>query len=196
MLSEQLEAGLNGAKKCDLDLNLRILGRHNAYNAAAACALALALGAPVGALQPGLAAYQGVPGRLCATGFGQVTLIDDAYNASFDAVKAGLEVLSTGRGLRIFIFGDMGELGSEALRLHELVGEYAKNCCDLLLCKGRLSAGTAAAFGRGAQHFDADNELIAAVLPYLKQECTILVKGSHSMHMDRIAAALAQTGDA
>ncbi|MDD6319093.1 MAG: UDP-N-acetylmuramoyl-tripeptide--D-alanyl-D-alanine ligase [Succinatimonas hippei] len=178
------------------DAALPLLGAHNAMNAAAACALALITGAPYENLKPGL--LQGAPmrGRLFMQTHGDLSLIDDAYNASFNAVIAALDVLSNAQGQRIMVFGDMGELGSEALNLHRQVGEHARGRCDLFLCAGPLAKATADAYGDGAEHFGSVDELILRVEKLVSsggKKC-FLVKGSHAMGMDRVNDAVRRAG--
>ena len=181
----------------EFDVKLPLLGAHNAMNAAAACALALKGGADISSLKEGLMSYKPMAGRLCVKQFNGFTLIDDAYNASFNSVIAALDVLSQGQGRRIFIFGDMGELGIEAQSLHEQVGTHAKNCVDELWCLGSLSRYTCQAFGDKAVHFDSHEELIKAALDIVSssQYASFLVKGSHAMHMDLVNNALIKSGE-
>ena len=178
------------------DASLPLLGAHNALNAAAACALALVTGAPFEALRPGLEHGAPMKGRLFLQSHGDVSLIDDAYNASYNAVIAALDVLSGIPGRRIMAFGDMGELGAEALELHAKVGEHARGRCDAFLCAGPLAKAAADAFGPGAEHFDSVEALAsrAAALAAEPGRKCFLVKGSHAMGMDRVNEAVRRAG--
>ncbi len=177
--------------------SLPLLGSHNAMNAAAACALALCAGAKHACLKQGLEKYQPMQGRLCVKHFGSFTLIDDAYNASFNAVLAAADVLSGCHGHKVMILGDMGELGTEAASLHIKAGEYAKGRTDELWCLGELTKQTCAAFGHGAKHFDSHEDLIkeACELALSDLHACFLVKGSHAMHMDLVNQALIKLGE-
>ncbi len=185
------------AQGYEFAVKLPLLGAHNALNAAAACALALKAGAEVSMLKDGLLSYRPMAGRLCVKKFAGFTLIDDAYNASFNSVIAALDVLAQGEGRRVFIFGDMGELGSEAIALHEKVGAHAKLCVDELWCLGRLSEHSCKAFGAKAVHFESHETLIKAALELASSNtyASFLVKGSHAMHMDLINNALIKSGE-
>ncbi|MGN0908292.1 MAG: Mur ligase family protein, partial [Succinivibrio sp.] len=178
------------------EASLPLLGAHNAMNAAAACALALITGAPFGALKEGLSSTAPMKGRLFMQQHGDISLIDDAYNASYNAVIAALDVLQGAQGKRIMAFGDMGELGSEARQLHARVGEHARGRCDVFLCAGPLAAAAAEAFGPGAEHFDSvgDLSLRAAALAAEPGRKCFLVKGSHAMGMDRVNEAIRRAG--
>lgn len=185
------------AQGYEFSVTLPLLGAHNAMNAAAACALALKAGADVSMLKDGLLSYKPMAGRLCVKKFSGFTLIDDAYNASFNSVIAALDVLSQCEGRRVFIFGDMGELGSEAVSLHEKVGVHARHCVDELWCLGSLSEHTCKAFGAGAVHFASHEELIKVALDLASSSsyASFLVKGSHAMHMDLVNNALIKSGE-
>ena len=66
------------------------------------------------------------PGRLrLIEGIRNSTIIDDTYNASVASTKAALDLLGSYSGYRIFVLGDMGELGADARAYHEEIGEHA-----------------------------------------------------------------------
>ena len=65
------------------------------------------------------------------------------YNASPESMAAGLDLLVAlpGASARSAVLGEMGEMGDEAPRLHELVGAYAAaKHLDLLVCVGGENA--------------------------------------------------------
>ncbi|HEX5129094.1 MAG TPA: UDP-N-acetylmuramoyl-tripeptide--D-alanyl-D-alanine ligase [Usitatibacter sp.] len=173
---------------------LQVAGEHNVRNALAACAVAHALEIPPRAMQAGLAAFAGVPGRLQRRpmrdgGF----VIDDTYNANPESMKAAIRVLAAQAGRRIFVMGDMGELGAGARELHAEVGDFARaNGIEALLALGPDSASAAEAFGTGARHFDSVEKLLEAARAEAGAGATVLVKGSRFMKMERVADALAQ----
>jgi UDP-N-acetylmuramoyl-tripeptide--D-alanyl-D-alanine ligase len=178
-------------------VQLQVAGEHNARNALAACAAAYALEVPLHAMQAGLAAFEGVPGRLQRRGApGGGVVIDDTYNANPESMKAAVRVLAAEAGRRVFVMGDMGELGSSARDLHAEVGAFARSQgVDALLALGTDSAAAAAAFGEGGQHFFDAQVLLEAARAEAARGATILVKGSRFMKMERVADALAQGGD-
>jgi UDP-N-acetylmuramoyl-tripeptide--D-alanyl-D-alanine ligase len=86
----------------------------------------------------------------------------------------------------------MGELGADAPRLHEELGEYARNAgVDQLLTLGEHAALAARAFGSGGQHFTRMEELVSALRAALGKNVTVLVKGSRFMKMERVVDAIA-----
>jgi len=177
-------------------VTLQVPGEHNAMNAIAACAAAYALEVPPLAMQAGLAAYAGTPGRLERRRTeGGALVIDDTYNANPDSMKAAIRVLAEQAGRRVLVVGDMGELGDAAPQLHAEVGAYAKESgIDALVAMGPLSGHAVLAFGGGARHFEAIDEVIAAAQAESLSGATVLVKGSRAMRMERVADALAPGG--
>ena len=173
---------------------LQVAGDHNLRNAAAACAAAHALEIPLDAIRDALAGFTGVPGRLqrrrAKEGGGWV--IDDSYNANPESMKAAIDVLAAEPGRRVFVMGDMGEMGDQSDALHAEVGAHARaRHLDALLALGQASRRAAESFGAGAQAFDEVEPLIAAARRESLAGATVLVKGSRFMKMERVADALA-----
>lgn len=175
-----------------IHISLQVAGLHNARNALAAATCALALGIGSEAISAGLAAFTGVSGRLQRKpGKNGALLIDDTYNANPESVRAAVEVLSREAGKKILVLGDMGELGEQGPALHMQIGEQAKTAgVDVLYTLGKLSAGAARQFGKGARHFTQIEELLAEVEKLLAPGVTVLVKGSRFMQMERVAERL------
>ena len=74
---------------------------------------------------------------------------------------------------------------------HRAIGACAlKYGVKQLYCYGKETAATAQAFGTNAYFYDDQTQLIAALKPRLTPEVTVLVKGSNSMKMNNIVAAL------
>jgi UDP-N-acetylmuramoyl-tripeptide--D-alanyl-D-alanine ligase len=177
-------------------VTLQVAGEHNARNAIAAAAAAFALEIPPHAIQQGLNGFAGVPGRqqrrVSAQG---AAVIDDTYNANPDSMKAAARVLALAPGRKVFVMGDMGELGDDNAALHAEVGAFAKECgVDRLLALGEASREAVRAFGPGAEHFASLEALMATVRSEDQAGTTILVKGSRFMQMERVAETLAPGG--
>jgi UDP-N-acetylmuramoyl-tripeptide--D-alanyl-D-alanine ligase len=170
-------------------------GVHNVRNALAAAAAAVALDVPLATIAAGLARYSGVKGRLQKkNASGGALVIDDTYNANPESSRAAIDVLAQSQGRRIFVFGDMGELGADAPRLHAEVGTHAKAAgIDRLIAFGDHAAEAARAFGAGATHHESLDALLDEVRSLLGPGVTVLVKGSRFMRMERVVAALCGT---
>ena len=157
-----------------------------------------AAGASLRAVDEGLRSFAPVKGRLqvkkAANGS---TLIDDTYNANPDSVRAAIDVLAGRVGIKMLVLGDMGEVGDQGPAFHREVGAYARERgIDHLLALGELSVATVAAFGEGAEHFNAIEPLIERGRKLLDATPCVLVKGSRFMRMERVVEGLAMGADA
>lgn len=176
-----------------VSFQLPILGVHNVYNALAASATAVALGIENPFIAQGLANFGGVHGRLeYKQGLNDAMLIDDTYNANPDSMKAAIHVLAHLNTTRIFVMGDMGELGEDAVAMHAAVGAYAReHHVHHFITLGENSQHASKAFGSAAQHFTEVELLAKHVKTLMKHGVTVLVKGSRFMKMERVVKLLA-----
>lgn len=174
------------------EVELHVPGVHNIYNALAAAAATAALGLNKTLITAGLENFRGVEGRMQKKlGLHHAVLIDDTYNANPASVRAALAVLATTTGKKIFVLGDMGELGESAVDLHRAIGRDARKAgLDQLLTLGELSAYAAEEFGKGARHFNSLDELLNVVESQLAEDVTVLIKGSRFMQMERVVRQL------
>jgi len=104
-------------------LPLQLEGRHNARNLLLAVAVADQLGVSRKALQAMQVTVPG--GRNRRLQQGGLTLLDETYNASPEAVLAALELLAAQPGRRFAVLGTMLELGDRSLELHQEVAARA-----------------------------------------------------------------------
>lgn len=176
---------------------LPLAGQHNVLNALAAAAAAVAAGADLKAVQAGLANSHNVPGRLRAINLACGAVIyDDSYNANPDSVSAAINFLQTLHGESLLVLGDMGELGSDAEKLHTGVGELARQSgVQLLFCVGELSRSTAQGFGDRARWFASLNDLQEALVPELQSGRNVLIKASRFMGLDQLVRNIATDVD-
>jgi UDP-N-acetylmuramoyl-tripeptide--D-alanyl-D-alanine ligase len=179
-------------------LRLQVAGRHNAKNALAATACALAAGVSLGFVVAGLQAFEPVKGRCkphrLAPLLGRTearTLIDDSYNANPDSVRAAIALLAELPGPRWLLLGDMGEVGDQGPAFHAEAGALARAAgIESLWCAGDLSRHAADAYGPGARHFTGVAEMLAAFGETPTVFASALVKGSRFMKMEQVVAAL------
>ncbi|MBM6703333.1 UDP-N-acetylmuramoyl-tripeptide--D-alanyl-D-alanine ligase [Sutterella massiliensis] len=194
----------------DFTLRLAIAGEHNRHNAVAAAAAALALGVDEASIVAGLEAFEALAGRgrRLFSKKRPVILIDDAYNANPDSVLASMAMLAaepTAADRRVFILGDMGEIGADALERHAEMGERAKALgIGRFWTVGALSEAAAHAYGEGAKHFPTREALLAALdellaaLPGEGDEgpaARVVVKASHAAGLEKAVEALAERLD-
>jgi len=172
---------------------LQVPGEHNARNALAAATAALAVHVPLETIEHALESFGGVAGRLQRKqALSGATLIDDTYNANPASMHAALEVLAQATGTRIFVLGDMGELGEDAAQFHREIGIAARELgVEHLYALGELSRQAVAEFGKGAAHFDDVDGLLAVLKDGMDVQTTVLIKGSRFMKMERVVQACA-----
>ena len=114
------------------------------------------------------------------------TLIDDTYNANPESVKRSIDVLSEFSGRKIFIFGDMFELGRFRKKLHVDIGSYAKNSkIDILITFGELSKFASSGFQKKSYNFYDEEQLKEFIANFIKKNDIVLIKGSRGMKMER-----------
>lgn len=172
----------------EADIELPVAGQHNVRNALAAAAAAIAMGANLQDIAAGLQCFAGVKGRLQRKrGINGALVIDDTYNANPVSVKAAIDVLSARAGDKLLVLGDMGELGGDAAEMHAEIGAYAKQSgVRALYVMGELAHEMAKAFGVGALHFETPAALCQVLEKSMHEGCTVLVKGSRFMRMERV----------
>ena len=174
-------------------IQLPVAGKHNVSNACGASALALAGGVKLAEIARGLANFSNIKGRLqLKHGLRNATVLDDTYNANPDSMKAALDVLAKLPAPRIFIMGDMGELGEdEAPKMHEEIGIYAKNLgIEMAYFVGENSVQAAEKFGADGLWFVDKDPLILSLVHDLPENASVLVKGSRFMKMEEVVEAL------
>ena len=129
----------------------------------------------------------------CASGD---TLYDDSYNANPVSVVAAAKFLAAQPGDSWLVLADMAELGDDAAELHAAVGSDLKNVgIKYLVATGELSRHTVDAFGEGGLWFASQDRLIEMLKTSLDGNSNVLVKGSRSMGMERVVAALQNGSD-
>ena len=174
------------------NVRLSLAGRHNVQNALAAAAAAHAVGVDVQGIAAGLGRMRPVKGRLeVKLAAGGAHLIDDSYNANPSSLDAGLDVLAAQPGERWLVLGDMAELGAASDEAHLRAGHAARSAgVSRLFAVGSLTVDAVRTFGDGAEWFADGDALAARVAGMLRQNVTVLVKGSRVNRLERVVAAL------
>lgn len=167
------------------------VGIHNVYNALSAMCVGKKLGFSLKEAAEGVADFEAEGMRQKITNAGGAVFIEDCYNANPDSMMASLDALATIKKTRSFaILGDMLELGSFSEEAHRKVGEKAAQTgCDFVLTFGTLSeniARAAAEKGCNAKSFDDKEKIAEFICENLKDEDTLLFKGSRGMKMEEI----------
>jgi UDP-N-acetylmuramyl pentapeptide synthase len=178
-------------------VTLALAGRHNVGNALAAAAAGVALGLPLADVARGLASVRPVAGRCVWKRAGEVSILDDTYNASPVSVRAALDTVAAHRRGRrlIVVLGDMLELGAITDDAHREVGrQVAALPADELIGVGRaMQLAVEAAREAGlaeARHLTTFEDTVAHLLKRVVAGDVVLVKGSRGMRMERVVDAL------
>jgi len=173
-------------------LQLQAVGRHAAYNAAAALAVGFALGCGIRAMKTALEGVRSYDRRMQIRRARGITVINDTYNANPDSVLAAMDLLTQLKvtGSRFAVLGDMLELGKVSAQEHDAIGAaLAAAGIPYVLTFGRRAKAistAAAGVARHAAHFTDKAALCAALDALLDEGDAVLVKGSRSMHMEEV----------
>ena len=197
-----------GAPRDRAPVTMRMLGAHQAANGAAAAAVALALGVPLDEVARRLSAAAPVSAwrmerHVRADG---VVVINDAYNASPDAMRAALQTLAVlgrapGAGRTVAVLGEMRELGTSALAEHDAIGRLAVrlDISQLVVVGEAARALHLGALLEGS--WDRESVLVPdvdAAVEFLADGLqpgdVVLVKASRAARLERVAEALLASG--
>ena len=185
------------------NIRLKLGGEHNLSNALGAAAMAYGFGADLDSIRMGLEAVRPFPMRMAIERWRGVGIIDDSYNANPASMEAALRTLSQieARGKKIAVLGDMRELGGESRMHHLKLGRLAaKFGVDQLYLLGRQArlvkeGALRAGMEEGRVVIGKSHRHIASIVrKRAGRGDWILFKGSRGMEMDRVLAALRQTG--
>ncbi|GAA2491910.1 UDP-N-acetylmuramoyl-tripeptide--D-alanyl-D-alanine ligase [Streptomyces gobitricini] len=189
------------------DVTLRLYGEHHVSNALAAAAVAHELGMPVDEIASALSEAGSLSRwRMEVTERPDgVTIVNDAYNANPESMRAALRALAAmgkaahAKGGRTWaVLGQMAELGDEALAEHDAVGRLAVrlNVSKLVAVGGReaswlqLGAYNEGSWGEESVHVSDARAAIDLLRSELRPGDVVLVKASRSVGLERIAQAL------
>jgi UDP-N-acetylmuramoyl-tripeptide--D-alanyl-D-alanine ligase len=175
---------------------LKTFGYYNVYNALIAISVARIFGMEYNDIALGLSHFDFPQSRLCLIELNSIKFIDDSYNSNPISLEQALDTLDNfhTKGRKIFVMGDMLELGNDKDLFHQQAGERVARVCDAFITVGGLSKKTAEA--AKSLGFDINNIfscgnssqardiLFNKVVP--NSDDIILVKGSRMMKMEEI----------
>ncbi len=167
-------------------------GKHNVLNSLLAIAVARELKVSYEDIQKGIKNLEATSMRLDVLKLKGYTIINDAYNASPDSMKAALEVLKEYEGRKIAVLGTMKELGEKSKEAHSQVGEYAKlSGVDKLFTLGEYNEEFKEGYGEeNFMCFNSMDELIKSLETNITPGDVLLVKASRSMKFENIIKEL------
>ena len=174
------------------------VGKHNIYNAMAAILVGLTLGMKLEDIKLGLRGFTASKMRLDIFKKDDLTIINDAYNASPDSMKAALDILGRYEKRRVAILGDMFEMGEHSEYGHRLVGESSINNVDVLITVGDMSkfiSDEAKKLGldnNNIHHFENKELAIESLNNLINKDDVVLVKASRGMKLEQIVEYLSK----
>lgn len=191
----------------DGDIYLPVTGKYNATNAMLASYVGKCLGVSDTVIKEALAHLQLTRNRTEWKKAGNgADILSDVYNANPTAMRLILETFSSipanEKGKKLAVLADMKELGEQSVHLHQaMITSLSPECIDTLFFYGRDMEGlaqlAAQIFPLGKVYFfrkddteDQFDELVARVRASLGAQDQILLKGSNSMRLDQLVAAL------
>ncbi|MFD5626302.1 MULTISPECIES: UDP-N-acetylmuramoyl-tripeptide--D-alanyl-D-alanine ligase [unclassified Streptomyces] len=188
------------------DVTMRLYGEHHVSNALAAAAVAHELGMSADEIAGALSEAGTLSRwRMEVTERPDgVTVVNDAYNANPESMRAALRALvAMGGGRRTWaVLGQMAELGDEALAEHDAVGRLAVrlNVSKLVAVGGReaswlqLGAYNEGSWGEESVHVSDAQAAVDLLRSELRPGDVVLVKASRSVGLERVALALLDSG--
>lgn len=201
--ADQIEGlGLDGIRfrmhygKEVLHMRVPMIGRHSIHTALRAAAVGLNDGLSWQEILEGLSQGHAQLRLVAARSKNGALILDDTYNAAPESMLAALNLLDELDGRKIAVLGDMLELGPYEKQGHELVGLRTAQVAKVLITLGTRGHMIAEAARRAGMKSSAimEYEEIDPIVDWLMKNLTsndaVLIKGSHGLRMDRIAAAL------
>ncbi|MFJ9003499.1 UDP-N-acetylmuramoyl-tripeptide--D-alanyl-D-alanine ligase [Streptomyces canus] len=184
------------------EVTMRLYGEHHVSNALAAAAVAHELGMSASEIATALSEAGSLSRwRMEVTERPDgVTIVNDAYNANPESMRAALRALAAmGKGRRTWaVLGKMAELGDEALAEHDAVGRLAVrlNVGKLVAVGGReaswlqLGAYNEGSWGEESVHVSDAQAAVDLLRSELRPGDVVLVKASRSVGLESVAQAL------
>ena len=194
-----------------LSVHLPLSGSYNYLNALSVIACAKEIGIPSAAIKKGLENVASLAGRMevresVLKSGKKIILIKDCYNANLDSMMKVIDFCGELKnvGKKFFVLADMKELGSESKKSHETIGRSVKAVAPEQVyfigpeMKSAFDASLADDDKIKAKWFDSSSdknfETIAADINLLAGDNdVILLKGSHSMQLEKLVPLLCGT---
>ena len=180
-----------------LDIQVPVGGEHFVYNALCATQVGRQLQISDEQIQQGIAEFELTKKRMDIKKLENgVILINDAYNPSYESMKASSEFLENYTGIRqIAVLGDMFELGEFSEELHRKVGiEVSNKKINLLICSGENSKYIIEEAEKNSQitvyYFNNNEQIVDKLKQELKNGDVVLVKASNGMKFFEICQKL------
>lgn len=179
-----------------IEMHVPVGGEHFVLNSLCAIAIGKVLGIESEKIAEGIKSFELTKRRMEITELEPgIKIINDAYNANCESMKASLKILGSNKQNRkIAVLGDMLNLGEFSEELHKKVGKaVVENKIDILICKGKEAKNIVKeAESQGMlkeQIYELNNneEVIEILNEIVKKGDLILIKASNAMKFYEIA---------
>ena len=170
----------------DATLQTQLVGAYNAANVLAALKLAWYFDVPREDALQAIASYVPSNNRSQLVKTQKNTLIVDAYNANPSSMAVALDNLALMKGRKVALLGDMRELGADAAAEHDRIVARLEGMEAYLVGE----EFTRAAAGKPYKTFAKSEDLAKYLEEHPLEGCTILLKGSHSIQMEKVIKIL------
>lgn len=176
-------------------VSLRMSSVESVFNALAAASAVVSLGFKLSEVKEGLESTQTLKGRMDIRIIKEIIVIDDTYNANPDSVNAALNNLQgfENKGRKIFVLGEMFELGENSRKFHREVGSHAVKCgVSMIMTVGNVAAEAGLASVQGGikrenvHLFESNNEAGKFLADEVKAGDAILLKGSRLSKVEEV----------
>lgn len=194
LMAKEIELGEESSKfkaisdEGETEIQVPVAGTHFVYNALCAMEVGIVLGISTNQIQDGIAKFELTKKRMDIRKLENgAIIINDAYNASYESMKASIEFLTNHTGTRkIAVLGDMFELGEYSEELHRNVGkEVANHNIDVLICAGENSKYIIEEAQKNKKietfYFHNNEEIVEKLTQELRNGDVVLVKASNGM---------------
>lgn len=179
---------------CDNEIyKVPVGGEHFIYNALAAIAVGKYFNEDVDIIKHGILNFELSSNRMSIINSGNITIIDDSYNANFDSMSYAIKYLGSLTGRNIAVLGTMRELGDYTEDLHKKIGNLVeKEKIDILITVGEDSdfineGAIDAGFNKdNSYHFTNNLDAINFINSIKSDNDNILVKASNSLNFKEI----------
>lgn len=194
LMAKEIELGEESSKfkaisnEDKTEIQVPVAGTHFVYNALCAMEVGRVLGIATNQIQDGIAKFELTKKRMDIRKLENgAIIINDAYNASYESMRASIEFLANHTGTRkIAVLGDMFELGEYSEELHRNVGkEVASHDIDVLICAGENSKYIIEEAQKNKKietfYFHNNEEIVEKLTQELRNGDVVLVKASNGM---------------
>lgn len=166
-------------------INFPVPGRHLINNVLIAIMIGITFDIDIERIKEVISNYKTISGRLNVIKQGDLTIIDDCYNASFESIKGAVELLELSLNDKVLILGDVLELGKYSEDIHKKIAKFLKGKNIDIILVGNATKITHYEL-KNSKHFLNNERLIEYLDSFNVDNKTILIKGSRRMHLEEI----------